>query len=40
MILAENDDGNGGGGGVEVPMREYKSREQCMREKKNEKKER
>ena len=40
MILPKNDGGNGGGGGgVEVLVRGYKSRE-CMRENKNEKKER
>ena len=40
MILPENDGRNGGGGGVEVPVRGYKSREECLRENKNEKKER
>ena len=39
VILPKNDGGNGGGGGVEVLVRGYKSRK-CMRENKNEKKER
>ena len=34
MILLENDGGNGGGGGVEVPVREDIRVEECMREKK------
>ena len=37
VILWENDGGNGGGGGVEVPGRENMRVEECMREKKRKK---